>query len=268
MLTFGSERILVDAGDGVCEQLGKVGVPLGQIRTVMISHLHFDHTGGLFALLGLRFQFSSPEVITIYGPPGTKQLVEGLVAAMQPFADVGAGLPGAKHPAPGDFVRAVEVKDGDKLTLGHASVTVARNTHYSYPEGSAEAQKYQSLSFRFDTPDRSIVYTGDTGPSTAVEKLARDADLLVSEVLAPEVALANLRRVNPAMTDAQATAFSRHFTQQHLSPEEVGKLASAAGVKEVVLTHNGLGPAASGAVALVRTKYAGLVVMANDLDVF
>ena len=268
LLTYGTEQILVDTGDGACEQLGKAGVALGKIQTVFLSHLHFDHTGGLYAFLGLRFQFATPEVVTVYGPPGTKQIVDGLVAAMQPFAEVGAGLPGVQHPSPEKFVRVIEVTDGQKLTVGHAKVTVVKNTHYSYPEGSADAQKFQSLSFRFDMPDRSIVYTGDTGPSAKVEELAKGADLLVSEVLDPDVAMNNLRRVNPEMTAAKAAEYRAHFTEQHLSPVEVGKLAAKAGVKEVVLTHNGLGTAVGGATALVGTRYAGSTVMANDLDKF
>jgi ribonuclease BN (tRNA processing enzyme) len=43
---------LVDAGDGAADQLAKAGLSLQALRAVFISHLHFDHTGGLFAVLG------------------------------------------------------------------------------------------------------------------------------------------------------------------------------------------------------------------------
>ena len=56
-------------------------------------------------------------------------------------------------------------------------MTAASNSHYTFSPGSAEVAKFVSLSFRFDAPDRSIVYTGDTGPSENVERLARNADL-------------------------------------------------------------------------------------------
>jgi ribonuclease BN (tRNA processing enzyme) len=86
LLLWHDQTILIDAGDGASEQLAKAHIPLGAIRTVFLSHLHFDHTGGLFALLGLRYQGSGPGcgAVTVYGPPGTKRLVDGLRAAIQP----------------------------------------------------------------------------------------------------------------------------------------------------------------------------------------
>ena len=56
LLLEGDRAILVDAGDGAAGQLAKVGVPLPRLSAVFISHLHFDHTGGLPAIIGLRFQ--------------------------------------------------------------------------------------------------------------------------------------------------------------------------------------------------------------------
>src|SRR5688572_27624662 len=81
---YGDTTLLVDAGDGVSEQLGKAGVSLGEIDAVLVSHLHFDHTGGLFAFLGRRFQTRVFSKLTVYGPPGTKRTVDGLIAAMMP----------------------------------------------------------------------------------------------------------------------------------------------------------------------------------------
>lgn len=52
--------ILVDAGDGTAEQLAKVGVRIHQVRHIVLTHLHADHTGGLFAMLRMRFQLSQP----------------------------------------------------------------------------------------------------------------------------------------------------------------------------------------------------------------
>ena len=71
LLRFGDQVVLVDVGDGAPEQLVKAGVPLKAVTAVVISHLHFDHTGGLFAFLGLRYQAGIQGPLTIYGPPGT-----------------------------------------------------------------------------------------------------------------------------------------------------------------------------------------------------
>lgn len=269
LLLTGDQAILIDAGDGAAEQLAKVGVTLPRIRTIFLSHMHVDHTGGLFAVMGMRFQINSPGSVTIYGPPGTKRLVDGLIAALQPFAESGAGIPGQVLRHPEDSFTVIEITGGQKVTVGNIAVTAATNTHYSYPEGSPEAARFQSLSYRFDLPGRSIVYTGDTGPSVNVERLARGADLLVTEVIDPDAAIAGILRVTPNIPPAALAIIRQHMTEQHLIPDQVGKLARAAGVGRVVLTHNALrSDGAEQAKAAIAQFYAGSVTVARDLDRF
>jgi ribonuclease BN (tRNA processing enzyme) len=269
LLHNADQAILVDAGDGAAEQLAKVGVPLARIHHVLISHLHFDHTGGLFALLGMRFQVAIPGSLTIYGPPGTRRLVDGLIAAMQPAAEAGAGFPGQPRRVPANGIHVVELTDGSQLTIGDVKVSAATNSHYSFIAGSDDDAHYQSLSFRFELPGRSIVYTGDTGPSTNVEKLARGADILFSEVIDPEAAMADLKRVIPGAPPALLAMIRQHFIEQHLTADNVGLLAAAAGVKQLVLTHNGLGDGpADRAIAAIAAHFKGSIVVAKDLDSF
>ncbi len=268
LLRYEDQAILVDVGDGAAEQLAKVGVPLNQIRTIFLSHLHFDHTGGLFGFLGLRFQVRSPGIVTIYGPPGTKRLMEGLIEAMQPGAEVGGGWPGQVRRSPEDNLRVVEIGEGDKIIIGSATVTSTVNTHYSFEPESDEAARFQSLSFRFDLPDRSIVFTGDTGESANVEKLAQGADLLVSEIVDPDVVV-KMKRANPNLAPALEKAGQR-IIDQHLTPEQVGLLANNAGVGQLVITHNALSDEAAQveAKAVIASIYSGTVIFANDLDQF
>src|SRR3546814_3307579 len=80
LLLSRDQAILIDCGDGAAQQLGKIDYPLEHVQNVLISHLHFDHTGGLFAFLSRRYQLLSPGVVTVYGPPGTRAPVEGLLA--------------------------------------------------------------------------------------------------------------------------------------------------------------------------------------------
>jgi ribonuclease BN (tRNA processing enzyme) len=269
LLVSGNQDILVDCGDGAAEQLAKAGYVPARIRTIFISHLHFDHIGGLFGLLGLRFQVNSPGVVTIYGPPGTKATVDGLMAASEPMADVGAGNPGQVRREPRDSVNVVEITDGQSVSINGIKVTAAANSHYSFASGSAEAARFQSLAYRFDLPDRSIVYTGDTGPSPAVERLAKDADLLVTEIAGVDGAIAAMKRANPTISAAQLDTFRRHLLEQHLAPDQVGLLASQADVKKVVLVHNDLSAAeVAEAIIAIRQTYRGQVVESQDLDHF
>ncbi len=273
LLHYGDQYILVDAGDGAAEQLAKAGVRLAAVRTVFISHLHFDHTSGLFAILGLRYQLSNPP-ITVYGPLGTKKLVDGLVAAMQPFVDLGSGQMRGGRMLPADYVKVVEIPDGGTVQVGLAKVTAVRNSHYSFPKESPN-YKYPSFSYRFEMPDRTIVYTGDTGPSSAVEALAAKADLLVSEVVDADYILAQIKIERPEAAPVPGApqeptpATIHHMTAEHLSPENVGLLAQHAGVTHLVLTHQELKPGTDReTLARVARNFKGTISLAKDLDRF
>jgi ribonuclease BN (tRNA processing enzyme) len=84
-----------------------------------------------------------------------------------------------------------------------------------------------------------VVFTGDTGPSQSVEELAKNADMLVSEVLVIDDFVETLKKNGTwdAMSTERQVGRVRHLSEDHLTPEEVGKLASRAKVKRVVLTH-------------------------------
>lgn len=243
-LRAGGRLYLIDAGDGAVGQLAKAGLRIGAVRGVFLSHLHFDHIGGMLAVIGLRAQLGTPGTLTIYGPPGTQELVDGLLAAAGPALRAGWGFPGQAWDT---SVEAVELNDGDSIMLDSLQVTAAENTHFVVPVGDTSAPSAVSLSYRFDAADRSIVYSGDTGPSDALVELARGADLLVSEMIDDELALARMRPPGtPAPSaDQGPNVLAWHMDAHHMTPVEVGQLANAAGVARLVLTHfapNPMGP--------------------------
>jgi ribonuclease BN (tRNA processing enzyme) len=276
----------VDAGDGAAEQLAKAGLSLQAVRAVFISHLHFDHTGGLFGVLGLRQQTNTRAKLTIYGPPGIKETVNGLLAAIQPGGVSGYGVPGEQYIPPD--VEVIEIRDGARLSLDGFAVTTVENTHYSFPRGSDMDRRFDSLSFRFDFPGRSIVYTGDTGPSDAVTALAKGADILVSELIDEQVAQSGFGPPPPAAGQNRPTqaapppangaqpqkstaeVMREHLSTHHLTPEQVGKMASDAKVGRVVITHLVASRRpdfpVDTYVAEIKKTYSGPVEIANDLD--
>lgn len=271
-LVDGGHVYLVDAGDGTVEQLAKAGIPALRVDAVFISHLHFDHTAGLAGLLGLRWQTNAGNVLRIYGPPGTRALVDGLLASMVPATSAGYGVPGAPEADPRQQVTVTELRDRGSAAIDRMTVTARKNTHYSFVPGSAKDRAYESLSLRFDLPGRSIVYTGDTGPSAQVEDLARGADLLVAEMMDVDYTIAGVRHLSPGLDPRVLAATERHLHEHHLRPADVGELAQRAGVKGVVVTHFvGREPSEPGHFDYLREiarAYAGPVAIANDLDAF
>lgn len=265
--------VLVDAGDGAAEQLAKAGVALPRVRAVFLSHLHWDHTGGLAAILGLRFQTNVPGKLAIYGPPGTRALVAGLVASMQPGAEAGYGDPNARPTQPGETVNVIELTDGSTTDVSPGlKVSTVQNTHYSFAPGTELDRRFKSYSYRFYLPGRSIVYTGDTGPSPAVERLAKDADVLVSEMMDVEATVANVRRNTPDMDEKALAGLTWHLAHHHLTAEQVGRLAQRSGVGRVVVTHivpGEIAPAQAAAILKdVRRSYQGPFEIADDLGQF
>ncbi len=270
-IVIGRDAYLVDVGDGTAEQLSKARLSVAQVKAVFISHLHFDHIGGLSALLGLRNQMSVAGVLEIYGPRGTQALVDGLVAATVPSAEAGYGFQDKPFADPANMVHVVEMVDGDIARVGPMQVTARQNSHYSFAPGSEMDQRYQSLSFRFDTPERSIAYTGDTGPSTAVEELAAGVDLFVAEMIDLDLILTEEQRARLA-NNATDQDMPRHLSEHHITPDQVGEMAARANVGSLVVTHL-VTPGATAADflrynATIGQHYAGPIMIANDLDEF
>lgn len=269
-LLVGDDVILFDAGDGTVGRLAAAGLRLDQVRAVFLSHLHLDHTAGLAGTIGLRWMNNMPGPFRIYGPPGTQALVDGIVASMVPAREAGFGLAAGlgSHDV---RVDVTEIATAAPIgLLPGVTVRAVENSHYSYEPGSDQARRSKSLSFRIDAPGRSMVYTGDTGPSDAVTALAQGADLLVSEVQDLPALEALIRRQAPNMPAPLLAQLLEHLRTHHLSPEDVGTIASTAGVGRVVLTHLGPGVSAEQAEGLfvpgVARAYRGPVVVARDLE--
>ncbi|MEW5685206.1 MAG: MBL fold metallo-hydrolase [Pseudomonadota bacterium] len=266
LIRHGDQLILADVGDGAAEQLAKAGVAIDDIQTVLISHLHFDHTGGLFAFLALRYQTSGPNPVTIYGPPGTRETVTRLFAAMEHGGHAIQTMRMAGGPDAG--VTVVEVEDGATFNAGDVRISATSNSHYVTLKSKAEPQPL-SLSFRFDAPGRSILYTGDTGPSAKVEQACKGVDLLVSEMMDPALAIARIKITRPGGPPAIYDLVEDHFRREHLSPTEVGKLATACGAKTVVATHISLErDELANARKQIAAGFKGKVVLAEDLQTF
>ena len=262
LLRVGREALLIDCGDGASVQLAKAGVPVAALQTVILSHLHFDHIGGLFALIAERYQMRAPGVLVVYGPPGTRVVVDGLLAAMRPSPPAGVR---DERPA-AETVEVVEVGDGAHFVVGDVRVTAAANAHYIATPGG---ERFVSLAYRFDLPGRTIAYTGDTGPSAAAERLAQGADLLVSKTIDAAAALDAIRRTRPDASPAILAMVKAHFEQEHLSPREAGLLAQYAGAKMLVLTHDAVDPDVADRMrAAIAAGYRGPIRFARDLDVF
>ncbi len=265
----GARPVLVDCGEGAMGQLRKVGVDFRDVGEVFLTHHHFDHIGSLFACLGLNMMTMRRAPLTIWGPPGTKPILDSLIAACDVPQAIGFGVKGQTLPHPRDFLRVEEITGGARIDLGEMVVTACENTHYR-AESEAGQPGPVSLSLRFDLPGRSLFFTGDTGPCRAVEDLAQGVDLLVSEMMDLDMTMERVRASNPHMPDEAIARIRTHLSAHHLSPGQVGDLASRAGAAHVVATHFAPGCAtpdtADAYAARIAARFAGRVSIGRDLQ--
>ena len=259
---------LVDAGDGASDQMAKAGVSPMRLNAVLISHLHPDHFAGLYGAISRRWFLRAPSELVIYGPPGTQELVDGMLASLVPAEKIGLGLTHDKIPPAAGTVRVVTVRGGDSFRIGGITATALANTHYE-PDSDTGSQ---SLSFRFDKDGYAIGYTGDTGPSDAVARAFSGVNLLVSEIVDMPSMIAQIDRNFPSMPAGQRDAVIQHLRTHHLTPGEVARLARTAGAGELVITHL---VAAENSDAVtdridkeVRDGIDGKFEIAGDLDGF
>jgi ribonuclease BN (tRNA processing enzyme) len=174
--------------------------------------------------------------MNIYGPPRTSEILEHLITACDIPQSIGFGIPGQILPHPRDFIVSRDIRPGDVVEIDSVRVSCCENTHYRSEDQFGQDGPV-SLSYRFDTADRSMVFTGDTGPCRALEDLAMGADLLVGELIDPDIVIKRIIDKNPEMSKQSLQKMRQHLSEHHLTPEELGGLAANAGVNQLVAVH-------------------------------
>lgn len=276
LLLVDGRPYLIDCGIGTMRRMLEAGIASETVQTIFLTHLHADHDLGLADVMGNDFfrlnSTSSTQHIAVYGPPQTEDLVDAafhyIAFGFQSFAvepgAIRAGLVDGRLVSP--FVAHDIQHEGLVYQDDKIRVTAAENSHYALmpPE---HRLKMKSYSYRIETPHGTVVFTGDTGPSDAVTRLASGADVLVTEV----EDLNGLSKFVEKMAaenhwpKERAAALMAHMRREHLDETEVGKMAAMAAVKSVVLYHyDPEDPAAL--VGAIQKSFAGPVFAAADLD--
>lgn len=262
---------LFDTGNGVQRQMAFAGIPEPAVRAVFLSHHHLDHVADLGPILWTHWTFGQG-VLTVVGPVGTQELVDGLVAAAPPIMLAGYPTAGPAKPGLADMVRVIEVPADlavpQEVWRDQSIIVEAVGVdHYQSAPSIPLDHLPQALAFRVVTPGRTIVYTGDSGPSPRLASLATGADLLVTEVVELDAIRAALA-ASPAPPVVRE-GIARGMAINHLTPAEIGRMAAAARVGEVLLTHfvpsPEIVPDRTIYTRQIGESYAGPVRIAEDL---
>lgn len=212
---------VVDCGDGVATQLVRAGVALAGLRQVFITHHHSDHNADYGNLLLLAWVSGLKTRVDAWGPPPLEKITRLFFEMSEP--DITARLQDEGRIALEPLIHVHELsQSGNVLDDGNVKVTCAVVDH---------PPVRPSFAYRFDAADRSIVISGDTRRCDALVQLARGADVLVHEALYPG---AVDRLVVPV---ANAATLRKSIVAHHTAVEDAGRVAEAAGVKTLVLSH-------------------------------
>ena len=243
---------IFDAGPGVerrmLEAVAK-GTKIDTIPAVFITHLHSDHTLGLPALVyyhGPNAAFRGGGPMTVYGPPGIAAMMEHISAAWTEDRAVRTQTGGA---APSWQVRGADVAAGIIYRDSNIVVKAFEVPHGAWPH---------AFGYRVETPDRTIVISGDTRPSDAIARECAGCDVLLHEVYSAEGFSKIPARVLP------------YHSSAHTSTYELAEIAAKAKPKLLVLYHQLYfgGATDDDLLREVRSRYGGRVVSARDLDVY
>ena len=253
VIIINNAAYVIDAGDGVARQLVLADVPLPTLKHIFITHQHSDHTADYGNLIWLAWTAGLQSRVDTWGPPPLEKMTRLFFEMNAADIDVRIADEGRVPLVP--LVHAHELHDaGVVMQDDNVKVTAAVVRH---------PPTVPAFAYRFDTADRSIVISGDTAPSDELIALARGADVLVHEALyVPGVDRMVARVPN-------ATTLRQSILSHHTSAEDAGRIAEAAGVKLLVLSH--LVPPDDPAITdqmwidAARTKYRGQVVVGRDL---
>ena len=221
VIVVNSVPYVVDCGSGVARQMVFAGVPLLNLRHVFLTHHHSDHNADYGNLIYLAWAAGLKTRVDTYGPPPIEKMTK-LYWELNDY-DINIRIADEKRVPLVPLVTAHEFDKGG-LVMQDENVKVTATLVHHPPVVPAFA-------YRFDAADRSIVISGDTTPWNDLIKLAQGADVLVHEVI-HKPSLARLIAKVP-----NADKLLEHIVASHTTHDDVGKVAKAAGVKTLVLSH-------------------------------
>ena len=248
----GRAKVLIDSGGGSALRFGESGATVTSLDVVLLSHLHVDHTADLPALVKSSFFEERDRELPLYGPggneafPSTTEFIRTLFGGRRgAYRYLGTFVDAAAHDPYFLYAHDLRLTKSEiREIYAHDGIRVlaTRVIHGAVP----------AVAYRVELGGVSAAFSGDTnGDSGNLERLARDADLLVAHNSVPE----------------GATGVERAL---HMPPSVIGRIAKTADVRRLVLSHRMLRTLGKEAETerIIRDVFPGLVTFAEDLSCY
>jgi ribonuclease Z len=257
LVEAGGQRLVFDAGRGVPVRLWQLGIPIGSIDTLFITHFHSDHVSGipdvwLTGWLGAPYGRRT-SAFHVVGPTGTASMMQNIEEAYA--ADIAIRIEDEKLTSEGIAVNVEEFEtEGPVYEKDGVTVTAIEVNH-----GDAIKPNY---GYRVDYDGHSVVLSGDTKFDENLIEQARGTDLLIHEVA--------MARPEWASEPGPARVLAHH-----VSPSEAGEVFTQVEPKLAVYSHIVLlsgpeipEPTLDELVAETQTTYSGPFEVGEDLMSF
>jgi len=244
---------IIDCGPGVvrrataAHQKGIRALEPSKLKRLFITHLHSDHTLGYPDLILTPWVLGRSEPLAVCGPVGTQAMTDHILQAYQ--EDIRIRIEGDEPANPQGYkVIVTEIQTG--VVYKDENITVRA---FPVEHGSWE----HAYGFRFETPDRTIVISGDTTPTQALVENAMGCDILIHEVYCQ------------AAFEKREPRWQRYHSQSHTSTVELARIAEKVKPGVLILYHQLYwGATDEELLSEIRERYDGKVVSGKDLDVF
>jgi ribonuclease BN (tRNA processing enzyme) len=212
---------VIDCGMGVSHQLVTAGVPLESVKYIFISHHHSDHNLEYGNLVYNAWAAGLSTPVHSFGPKGIEAMTE-TYWQLNKF-DVDTRIEDEGRPDPRKLLIAKDItEDGVVLQTPDVKVTAFRTPHPPIVDNFA---------YKFETPDGTIVFSSDTAYNPKLAEFAKGADVLVHEAIYLPWVDRLVARVKNGAT------LKKHLLESHTAAEDVGRIADAAQVKVLVMSH-------------------------------
>ena len=256
LVTIGNQHILVDAGRGVTTQIARIGMHPKDVDYIFLTHHHFDHISGLDDFLLSAWNDGRTEPVRIYGPPGTREIIQTLFQVIYK-RDIGFRLLEAEiikknMPAIEEVFPTFDIEHGALIETENCKIGCQAVDH-GHAMGLSH-EEWPCYGYRFEAENKILAISGDTVDCEGVRALAHKADTLLQCCYLPESGVDNDEmRVIVDMVLASAT--------------QANTIARASGAERMILTH--LSPRADDLLpellAEAVVNYPGEVIIGQDL---
>jgi len=248
LVQHGRRSILIDAGSGATQRLVSAGSSGRALDAVLLTHLHSDHIVDLFQLVISSWHQGRDGPQRVYGPNGTRQFVDGLMALWRP--ELEQRIVHEHRPSTAALeVEVTEITEGEVVRLDDLTVRAVAVDHFPVKH---------AFGFSIEAGGRRAVFSGDTAPCARLVEASRGADLLIHECF-----IHGIMRPEPGVRTEEGLA---NVARYHTASSEVGKIAAEARVRALLLHHFVPTKFDRDAVlAEVRRDYRGPILIGEDL---